>query len=280
MDFSSTTFGSTFKALSTRVRFVLIEPSHPGNIGSSARAMRTMGFERLSVVAPRIENFAADEQAVALATHGLDVLQTARTATDLVDALQGSQLAFAMTGYAREFGPPLCDLRTAAQKAHALLAAGGEVAFVFGTERSGLSNEDVERCTDCCAIPADPECASLNLAQAVQIVAYEMQLALRTALGDAGVDAALQPFETEPAAAVEQVDGMVTHLEQALLALGYLTADDPRRLSARLRRLFGRARPTLSEIDILRGMAAAMIERKSERIGKKDAIRNKDALRR
>ncbi len=273
MKFSSTSFGSAFKALGARVRFVLVQPSHPGNIGSSARALRTMGFERLSVVAPHMAHFAADEQAIALATHGLEVLQAARVCTGVVDALQGSQLAFAMTGYAREFGPPLCDVRAAAEKARAVLAAGGEVAFVFGTERSGLSNEDVERCTDCCAIPADPECASLNLSQAVQIVAYEMQLALRAALGSTGVDQALQPFAAEPAAAVEQIDGMVTHLEQALLALGYLSADDPRRLSARLRRLFGRARPTLSEIDILRGMAAAIIERKSDRIGKKDALR-------
>ena len=269
----STTFGPAFKALGARVRFVLVEPSHPGNIGSAARAVRTMGFERLGVVAPRVAEFAHDADAVALATHGLEVLRSSTVSADLVSALQGSQCAFAMTGYAREFGPPLLDVRAAAAKAREVLRAGGEVAFVFGTERSGLSNEDVERCTDCCAIPADPECASLNLAQAVQVVAYEMQLALREGLGHAGVDAAMQPFEAEPAATVEQVDGMVAHLERALLTLGYLSPDDPRRLQARLRRLFGRARPTASEIDILRGIAAAIIERKSDRIGKKDALR-------
>ncbi len=268
-----TTFGAAFATLAQRVRFVLVQPSHPGNIGSSARAVRTMGFERLSVVAPRVADFASDPDAVALATHGVEVLQAATVSADLVHALQGSQVAFAMTGYAREFGPPLADVRTAASRVREVIAAGGEVAFVFGTERSGLSNEDVERCTDCCAIPADPACASLNLSQAVQVVAYEVQLALREALGASGVDAAMQPFESEPAAAVEQVDGMVAHLERALLALGYLNPDDPKRLSARLRRLFGRARPTASEIDILRGIAAAIIERKTDRIGKKDAVR-------
>jgi tRNA/rRNA methyltransferase len=139
-----------------------------------------------------------------------------------------------------------------------------EVAFVFGTERSGLTNADVERCQACCAIPADPQHGSLNLAQAVQVVAYECRLAL--------LEAALapfvgNPFEAEPPASVETTEGMLDHLERALVALGYLDPADPRRLLARLRRLLTRAQPTASEVDILRGIAAAIIQRKSERAG-------------
>lgn len=264
---AATTFGTEFASLGRRVRFVLVRTSHPGNIGSSARAIRTMGFDRLCLVAPRVAIFAADPDAVAFAANALDVMQAASVATDLRAALAGTRVAFAMTGYAREFGPPLVDLRVAAQRARDTALAAGEVAFVFGTERSGLSNEEAELCTECCAIPADPACASLNLAQAVQVTAYEVQLALR----GAAVDPSMQPFAEEIPAAVDEVDRMVAHLEQALIALGYLNPDDPKRLDARLRRLFGRARPTPSEIDILRGIAAAIIERKVERAGRKQA---------
>ena len=225
-----------------------------------------MGFARLVVVAPRVADFARDAEALAYATHAADVLAAADVCADLSRALVGVQRAFAMSGYAREFGPPLVTVRAAAATAGATVARGGEVAFVFGTERSGLTNEEIERCTDTCAIPADPRCASLNLAQAVQEAAYEAQLALRG--GDA-VDAALQPFAPEPAAAREQVDAMVDHLMAGLIALGYVNHDDPRRLESRLRRLFNRAQPTATEVDIVRGIAAAMVAPKATRIGRK-----------
>lgn len=259
-------FDAQFVARAACTRFVLVAPSHPGNIGASARAIRAMGFARLSVVNPREPNFADDAEATAFATHAVEVLRAARTEVSLTRALHGTQLALAMTGYAREFGPPLLDLRTAAVRAAEAIDSGQQVAFVFGAERSGLSNDDIERCTVCCAIPADPTAASLNLAQAVQVVAYEMQLALRRG---AGVDPLLMPFSDEVAAPVDQVEAMVAHFEEALVAIGYLDLTEPRRLMSRLRRLFSRAQPTVSEIDILRGIAAAMIVRKSERIGRK-----------
>ena len=262
-------FGAEFASFGRRIRFVLVQPSHPGNIGAAARAIRTMGFDRLCVVAPRVADFAADPDAIAFATHSLEVVRAASIAPDLRTALAGTRLAYAMTGYAREYGPPLVDLRHAARDAREAAAAAGEVAFVFGGERSGLSNDDVELCTACCAIPADPACDSLNLAQAVQVTAYEMQLALR---GPA-IDPSMQTFSPEAPAAVDEVDRMVAHLEQALVALGYLNPADPKRLISRLRRLFGRARPTASEIDILRGIAAAIVERKDERAGRKAPAR-------
>ena len=253
-----------------RVRFVLVAPSHPGNIGAAARAIRTMGFGRLAVVSPCEPGFRDHEEAIAFATHALDVLRAASVHQTLAQALAGVRLAFAMTGYAREFGPPLVDLRAAAARVQAhLMREPGEVAFVFGAERNGLSNEDVERCSACCAIAAEAQAASLNLAQAVQVAAYECRLAL---IGGS-IDPRLTPFEREAPAANEHIEGMFTHLEQALTALGYLDPAQPKRLMSRLRRLLARAQPSEAEVDILRGIAAAIVERRSERAGRKRARR-------
>jgi tRNA/rRNA methyltransferase len=249
-----------------RIRFVLVEPSHPGNIGAAARAVRTMGFRRLAVVAPREPDFRRHDEARAFATHAADVLDAASVHETLDQALEGVRLSFAMTGYAREFGPPLVDLRTAVSRARAHVdGEPGDVAFVFGTERNGLANDDVERCSACCAIAADAQAASLNLAQAVQVAAYECRLAL---VGGA-IEARLTPFEVDPPASHDHIEGMFAHLEQALVALGYLDPAQPKRLMSRLRRLLARAQPSDAEVDILRGIAAAIVERRSERIGRK-----------
>ncbi len=248
-----------------RVRFVLVGPSHPGNIGAAARALKVMGFARLAVVAPRDPQFKQHPEAAAFAVGAADVLAAAAVYTDLPAALDGVQTAYALSGYTREFGPRLLPLREAAAEAQATLAAApAEVAFVFGTERTGLANADVERCQACCAIPADPDFSSLNLAQAVQVVAYECRLAL---IDNGGTVASR--FAEEPAAPVAAREGVMAHLEQALRALGYLDPAAPGQLMPRLRRLLNRAQPTASEIAILRGIAAAIIERKSERIGRK-----------
>lgn len=256
--------------LTERVRFVLVAPGHPGNIGAAARAIRTMGFHRLAVVAPREPDFRTHEEAAAFATHAVDVLQAANSHQTLAQALEGVRLAYAMTGYAREFGPPLVDLRSAAAAARVhLQQQPDDVAFVFGGERNGLANDDLERCSACCAIAAEAHAASLNLAQAVQVTAYECRLAL---LGGA-IAPSLQPFEQEPPASIERIEGLHRHLEQALVALGYLDPAQPRRLMSRLRRLLARAQPTQSEVDILRGIVAAIIEGKSERAGRKHGAR-------
>ncbi len=255
-----------FASRAARVRFVLVAPSHPGNIGAAARAIATMGFARLAVVAPRDPAFKSHAEAVALAAGARDVLNGATVHADLVVALRGVHLALAMTGYSREFGPRLVDLRSATAQAAALLDATGaatEVAFVFGTERSGLANDDVERCHVCCAIPADPAHSSLNLAQAVQVAAYECRLALHEAA------APHDRFVAELPATVEATEGMIAHLERALAAIGYHDPAEPKHLMARLRRLFARARPTPSEIDILRGICAAIERSKDERRGNK-----------
>jgi tRNA/rRNA methyltransferase len=249
-----------------RVRFVLVEPSHPGNIGAAARAIRTMGFHRLVVVAPREPDFRSHAEALAFATHAAGVLQAARGCDTLAQALDGVRLSFAMTGYAREYGPPLADLRHAVARMQAQLGGDeGDVAFVFGAERNGLSNSDVERCSACCAIAADAQAASLNLAQAVQVVAYECRLAL----AGGAIAPQLNAFAPEAPASHDRVERMFEHLEQALVAVGYLDPSQPKRLMSRLRRLLARAQPTDAEVDILRGIAAAVIERRSDRSGRK-----------
>lgn len=260
---------ASFAARARRVRFVLVTPSHPGNIGAAARALKVMGFARLAVVAPRVAAFRADAEALAWSAHGSDVLAAAEDFPDLASALADTTYAYAMTGYAREFGARFVPLRQAAAETGARLAdARQTVAFVFGTERYGLTNEQAQLCQACCAIPAAPDASSLNLAQAVQVTAYELRLAL-----DAPPPA--NRFDVEPPAPLEAVEGMFAHLEQALIALGYLDPAEPRRLMARLRRLLARAQPTASEIDILRGIAAAIIRRKSDRVGDKSPHRRR-----
>jgi tRNA/rRNA methyltransferase len=273
-----------------RVRFILVEPSHAGNIGSSARAIRTMGFDRLYVVSPRDPQFKSAPEAIALAAGAGDVLAQASVFNTLDQALAGVQLAFATTGYAREFAAEPVDVRAAATAcAQALVPPlvppllppatlappATEVAFVFGPERTGLSNADVRRCHQCCSIPADPLRASLNLSQAAQVVAYETRRALLAARGAADVaaprrDATLAaPRDADPPAGVEQTEALFAHLEQGLVAVGYLDPDEPKHLLARLRRLLLRARPTVTEVDILRGIASAMVLPRKLRAGSK-----------
>jgi tRNA/rRNA methyltransferase len=250
------------------VRFVLVAPTHPGNIGAAARAIKTMGFGRLAIVQPKHADYRQHPEAIALATGAADVLEKSASYTSLTDALTGVQTAFAMTGYDRQFGPPLVDLRSCAATAATRAAgAGEEVAFVFGTERSGLENEDVERCQVCCAIPADPEFSSLNLAQAVQVTAYECQLALR---GSGEVREGQRRFgPDESPAPVEALEGFYLHLEEALILVGALDPEEPKRLMQRLRRMFNRAHPTQTEIDLLRGVTAAVIRSRADRAGRK-----------
>lgn len=257
--------------LSRRVRFILCEPAHPGNIGSAARAVKTMGFRDLRVVAPRIETYRTDPEAIAYATSSADVLAQSRMHDSLSEALEGVTYAWAMTGYDREFGARLTPMREAAAKSAGWLAQlEGDLAFVFGTERSGLTNEEVERCQGCAAIPADPASPSLNLSQAVQIAAYEMQLALLDAEGRTGELYDWQGrFAHEPPASHEAVEGFFRHWEEAMAACGAHDPAKPRHFMEVSRRIFGRAGLTKNELDLLRGVCAAVIRPKSERIGLK-----------
>jgi len=245
-----------------RVHFVLVEPSHCGNIGAAARAIRTMGFSDLSVVEPRDAGYRVAGEAVALAANALAVLQDSRSHSTLIEALDDVTLAFAMTGYAREFGPPHLALRDAALQAAGWLGREqGRVAFVFGTERTGLTNRDVLRCHYSCAIPADARLGSLNLAQAVQVTAYEMRCAL-------GAHAeSIRP--ASGGAPVEMIERLFVSLEQALTVIGFLDPQRPKRSMARLRSLFARAELSASEVELLLGICAAIVEPKRLRAGRR-----------
>ena len=235
-----------------RTRFVLLHTSHPGNVGAAARAMKVMGYRDLVLVAPRSAGIATHPEALAMASGATDLLETARVVASLAEALDGTTHACATAMTPRDFGPP-----THAPREHlaALAAAGQDVAFVFGSERFGLSNDDVYRCHACLSIPTDPAYGSLNLAQAVQVIAYEW----RQAQGGCAVEARTPPRRL---ASVDQVQAALAHWERALVAIGFLDPGAPKKLLPRLNQLLNRAEPTEEEVNILRGMARAVEQRR------------------
>jgi tRNA/rRNA methyltransferase len=240
-----------------RVRIVLCATSHPGNIGASARAMHTMGLSRLVLVAPR--HFPHPD-ADALAAGGSEVLRTARVCPTLDAALAGATLAIGFSARRREFASAALPVRATALEA-AKHAAAGEVALVFGTEMSGLSNDELARCQIVATIPGVQGQSSLNLAAAVQVVAYELFLAVDD--GSVWTAPAFTP------ATQEEIAALFAHGERALVAMRFLDPRRPKRLLPRLRRLFGRARLEHEEVNILRGILAR-IEQLVERAGAHD----------
>ena len=233
------------EALLTRIRVVLSHPTHPGNIGAAARAIKTMGLNRLVLVNPKIF---PDPQAHAMAAGADDVLAQARVCGSLDEALVGTHFAVALTARRRDLSHIAHDLREAAV-AIAAEAEEGDVAVVFGTEMSGLSNEEVMRCQRVAHIDTDPTFSSLNLAAAVQLMAYELRRAV--------IDAPPAGEARFPAASFEDVEAFYAHLERRLVASGFLDPDEPKRLMERLRRLYGRARLEREEVNILRGILSA-----------------------
>ncbi|MDN7863944.1 RNA methyltransferase [Burkholderia multivorans] len=235
----------------TSTRFVLVEPSHPGNVGAAARALKTMGFSRLVLVAPRVPHVQSDPEAVAMASGADDVLASAHVVSTLGEALSGVHWSIALTARTREYGPPRLAPRTAA--AHACTQVeSGDIALVFGNERTGLANEHVEQCSALAHIPANPAYSSLNLAQAVQVLAYE----LRVAFLEQTSEPAQQPAaDTGTLAQSDEIERMYLHLENALIALDFLDPRNPKKLMPRLRRLFARTGLEREEVNILRGIA-------------------------
>ena len=253
--------------LAGRIRFVLVEPAHPGNIGATARAMKTMGLRDLRVVKPWVKDYRDDPEAIAFATSSVDVLRASRTHDSLMQALEGVKFAWAMTGYDREFGAPIEPVRQVALKARDYLKQeAGDLAFVFGCERTGLSNEDLERCQGCAAIPADPDCTSLNLSQSAQVMAYELHMALKD---HKGLYDWQQRFNGEPLAGPVTVQGFLDHFEEAMIACGILDPEEPKLFMHRLHRLFSRTQLTQPEVDLLRGVCSQLIRPKKDRAGTK-----------
>jgi tRNA/rRNA methyltransferase len=232
-------------------RFILVGTSHAGNVGATARAMKVMGFSDLVLVAPRFADVLERPEAIARASGATDVLAGARVVADLGAALEGVTFVCATAMTPRDFGPP----NQAPRELFATLARGGQrVAFVFGSERFGLANEDVYACHACVTIPTDPAYGSLNLAQAVQLIAYDW----RQALGGFGTPGRLLDPRLADAAAVR---GLVGHWQASLETLGFLDPAAPKKLMARLQRLANRSGLSAEEVHILRGIARAIDER-------------------
>src|SRR6266850_359603 len=229
------------------IRIVLCRPSHPGNIGAAARAMKAMGLSDLRLVAP--ERYPAPE-AGWMATNAADVLKAAVIHETLGEAVKDCVAAFALSARPREWSPQVLDVRTAAARA---VEMGAPVAFVFGNEAAGLTNDEVFACQFLVHIPANPEFSSLNLAQAVQVVAYEARMA---------VDVAMPFSRVAKRATVEDMEGLYAHLEDAATTSGFMAANS--RLRERWRRLFSRV-PALEreEVNILRGLLKALMSRRN-----------------
>lgn len=270
-----------------KTRFILLNTSHAGNVGAAARAMKTMGFDDLVLVAPRWANVLRREETIQRASGALDVLEKCRIVDTLDEALDGLTHLCATAMTPRDFGPPTTTPREhfallSKSELHAGVPCGLEadlttnlpaqqgVGFLFGSERFGMRNEDVYRCHVCLSIPSNPQFGSLNIGAAIQVIAYEWRLALGGFAAAAGAGqgavagAATGAAQALPGAPVladaRQVAGMLTHLEQSLVALGFLDPQAPKKLMPRLNALFNRAQVTQEEIHILRGIAKAILQ--------------------
>jgi tRNA/rRNA methyltransferase len=245
-----------------QVRFIMVQPSHPGNVGAAARALKTMGFGTLVLVDPKNADVAQLPQAQALASGATDVLASMRVVPTLADALAPVSLAFALTARVRELGPPPCDIREAANLGSAHLHAheSSQIAIVLGTERTGLTNEDIAQCQRICHIPANPHYSSLNVAQALQLAAWEMRYALVTSANSPLLPESRGHGHPGDAPATNlAVEGLIKHWQQALTAIGFLNPEHPKRLMPRMRHLFMRNGLSQDETDMLRGVCSAIL---------------------
>lgn len=224
------------------VRIVLSRPTHPGNIGAAARAMKTMGLSGLYLVAPKLF---PHPEATARASGAEDILERCKVCNTLDEALAGTAFSVAVTARPRDLSHEVFDPGEAAQIVLAE-AEHIEAALVFGTEMSGLTTEEIGKCQVISSIPANPDYSSLNLASAVQIMAYELRMALRLEKVSHG-----KPIEL---ASFEEIEHFYRHLEETLVKIGFLDPDEPKRLMQRMRRLFARTRLEKTEVNILRGI--------------------------
>lgn len=235
------------------IRVVLVNTSHPGNIGAAARAMKNMGLSRLILVDP--EDFPSQE-AVARASGATDVLDAAQVVDTLEQALVGCTVVLGTSARDRRIPWPLLDPRECAAVSLDQANDGGEVALVFGREYAGLTNEELQRCQYHVHIPSDPHFGSLNLAAAVQVLTYEVRMAW---LARGGQPTKREKIETTAMlnaelATADELERYYDHLQQTLVDIGFLDPEKPRHLMSRLRRLYGRAGISRLEMNILRGI--------------------------
>jgi len=241
------------------LRWVLVETSHPGNVGSAARALKTMGFSDLRLIAPKIAGVAQTPEAVALASGAVDVLEFSEETSSLESAVQDCTLVLGLTSRDREFGPPALNWQDARPLVEAAITGNQKVALLFGPERTGLDNDHLSLCTHRVWLDANPLYPSLNLAQAIMVCAFTLRESLAEDLGLEALDPNTEPVDfADPAA----VAAMLEHWREGLEAIGYLDPANPKKLMPRLQALFARTRLHKEEIDLLRGIAKQMLLKK------------------
>lgn len=238
------------------IRIVLVETSHTGNMGSVARAMKTMGLTNLWLVNPLVK---PDSQAIALAAGASDVIGNAQIVDTLDEALAGCSLVVGTSARSRTLPWPMldpreCGLKSVSEGQHA------PVALVFGRERVGLTNEELQKCHYHVAIAANPEYSSLNLAMAVQIIAYEVRMAFLQSQETTQPD-----YEESPYPLVDDLERFYQHMEQMMVRSGFIREGNPGQVMSKMRRLYTRARPERDELNILRGMLSSLEKPKSEK---------------
>lgn len=245
-------------------RIVLCQTSHPGNIGAAARAMKTMGLSNLYLVSPK--QF-PDKEATSLATNAADLLETAHVCSSLEEALTGCTLVIGLSARKRQLSHELLPSRQAVLEAVKTIDDDGsngqqQIALLFGTEMSGLSNAELDLCQLLAMIPTNPDFSSLNVAAAVQVMCYEIRMAL---LDEDAPLAQLPNNQIKPQAdkavewaSIDEVEGMYQHMESTLINIGFLKPKTPGRIMQRLRRMYARARLEKEEVRILRGIFKLM----------------------
>ena len=254
-EYSSDTESRHLKIMLQNIRIVLVETSHTGNMGSVARAMKTMGLTNLWLVNPLVK---PDSQAIALAAGASDVIGNAQIVDTLDEALAGCSLVVGTSARSRTLPWPMLDPRECGLKSVSE-AEQAPVALVFGRERVGLTNDELQKCHYHVAIAANPEYSSLNLAMAVQVIAYEVRMAWL-----ATQEKEVEPKEETAYPLVDDLERFYGHLEQTLLSTGFIREGHPGQVMNKLRRMFTRARPESQELNILRGILASIEQKNKE----------------
>ncbi|WP_342649652.1 tRNA (cytosine(32)/uridine(32)-2'-O)-methyltransferase TrmJ [Pseudomonas sp. REB1044] len=252
------------------IRVVLVNTSHPGNIGGAARAMKNMGLSRLVLVQPKV--FPSDE-AAARASGADDVLASTQVVDSLEEALTGCTLVMGTSARERSIPWPLIDPRECGAKAVAHAAGGEEIALVFGREHAGLTNDELQRCHFHVHIASNPDFSSLNLAAAVQVLSYEVRMAWLAAQQAPSAVAVLEAGSppSDDLATMDEMERFYEHLEKTLVDIGFLDPAKPKHLMPRLRRLYGRSSVNRSEMSILRGILT-----ETQKVVRGDAHKRKD----
>lgn len=241
-------------------RWILLETSHPGNVGSAARALKTMGFDDLRLINPKIPNIAQEPEAIALASGAGDILMSSKEGDSLEKAVEDCSLVLGLTSRDREFGPPELSWQEARKLILQAVTGQQQVALLFGPERTGLDNKHLSLCTHRVWLDANPLYPSLNLAQAIMVCAFTLREALNQESSSAEKD--LGKVEAIDYADPAAVATMLDHWRQGLESIGFLDPANPKKLMARMQALFARARLHKEEVDLLRGIAKQMLLKK------------------